>query len=80
MQFIVDLLAASQVYDDSIIPRIAISLIMMIFGILSGVLLVQNYAEPIEVFFCSFKLDWIHLLSQLNNVEQENSALWQEDH
>ncbi len=46
----------AQVYDHSIIPRIAISLVMMIFGIVASALLVGHYSEKIEVSMYSLSL------------------------
>jgi hypothetical protein len=72
-----------KVYDHSIIPRIAVSLVMIIFGIVSGALLVGHLGEPIEVIDTlsrNLALLIKPCCSQLNNVEQESSALWQEEH
>lgn len=52
-----------KVYDHSIIPRIAISLIITIFAILSGVFLLGHNLEP----------------KQLSTVDHEYSALWLEE-
>jgi hypothetical protein len=52
-----------EVYDHSIIPRIAISLITCIFAILAGVFLVGHHLEPKE----------------LSTEDHEYNALWLED-
>ena len=49
MMYCILFLCFQQIYDHSIIPRIAISLIMAIFGIIAIVNLIDHFGESKKV-------------------------------
>jgi hypothetical protein len=63
-----------QVYDHAIIPRIAVSLVMIIFGIVSGALLVGHLGEPIEV------MNIANSLFNCLNCSFYSSIMWNKSH